>query len=203
MNSIEWRRLDATAREYVRERICDAGLSLSRSLLPDLEVVNCEVWAALPRDASREAAHDLLDGISATTPVLDPLDAPVSDWLQRMLTGGPGRFLIVEHMMWAPGDAFAGRVPNLVRLGDELFTITRGSVATPSAVDDEVGWVSYQEVALLVSDLSDEAVYAGVGTLRSDVVDQLRGHVLAVIVEAYDAEGYVVLCVDGTCPRPD
>jgi hypothetical protein len=62
--------------------------------------------------------------------------------------------------------------------------------------------VGYQEVAVLVRDLSDEAVYAASGTLRADVVGQLRGHVLAVIVEAYDAEGFVVLCVDGTCPQP-
>jgi hypothetical protein len=85
MNSIEWRRLDETAREHVLERISVAGLSLSRSLLADLKILKGQVWAALPRDASREAAHDLLDGISGTTPVLDDLDAPVIDWLHGVL----------------------------------------------------------------------------------------------------------------------
>ncbi len=203
-------QLGPRAIDYIRGRLSE-GRTLSKLLL-HLNMEAGTAWSYLPAGIDDETAHDLTRGVVAPldpkaghrtgTGIMIPVPTPsrplILEMIRQFLLAHSGACCIFEHALARATDQWlaheTGYAPYLT-FDDEVYFFLSGR--DRSVDDSRIGVVMDRAQSYLLTGILTIAP-EGFGPLRFRQIvtfDQLRAladSVQAIILGAYDGQGYII-----------
>lgn len=174
--------ISGPALEYAKARLAD-GLSLSRRSIPQL--ANMTAVALVPMGASAERALDFKQGGLGRNDL-----AEIAALLARTY---PGASLVVELPLWRPDDpGVSDSDSRNVISGSEVYATCQLSSSLQSIEKTlRLADPSFMYNAIIVQpEIEIEA-----GTSPADLIGTESATIRAVLIGAYDGEGFIIASV--------